>query len=130
MMLDNKILSVNQIFSLEISKLMQRVAIGYIPSPFTDIFQNQERLSSITTRSSSDYYQPFMSAKKCQQSISYTGPLIWGSIPSVVKAPLNETDYIRSYDSADPSILSHNSRVIKSFVKRMKKYSLHSIDFI
>ena len=126
LMIDNELLSVNQIFNVEISKLMQRVALDFIPSPFTDIFQNQERLSHITTRSSSNYYQPFMTTKKCQQSINYTGPFIWGSIPSDVKVPLTETDF----DSAGPSMLSRNARVVKSFTKRMKKYSLQSIDFI
>ena len=123
---ENKILSVNQTFHLEISKLMQRVAIGFVPSPFTNIFENQERSLSVTTRSASNYYQQFMSAKKCQQSISYTGPLIWGNIPSDVKVSMAAIDS----DRTDQSITTFNESSIKSFAKGMKSYSLQSIDFI
>ena len=130
LMCENKILSVNQIFHLEISKLMQRVVIGFIPSPFTDIFENQERSLSINTRSSSNYYQRFMSTQKCQQSISYTGPLIWGSIPSDVKVSMTDNDLFHLSDRTDQLTLTYNESSIKSFAKRMKTYSLQDVAFI
>ena len=130
LMIENKILSINQIFHLEISKLMQRVALNFIPSPFTDIFQNQERTLSMTTRSSSSYFQPLMFAQKCHQSISYTGPLTWGIVPSNIKVSLNNADFVISSYQNDALISSHKVRLLKTFTKRMKKYSLRNIDFI
>ena len=121
-MIENKLLSNNQIFHLEISKLMQRLELDFIPSPFVEIFKNQERSSSMSTRSSSSYFQSFMFAHKCQQCISYSGPLTWGTVPTDVRVSQNETDLIISSDRWDPAVLDRKSRLMKNFTKKNESF--------
>ena len=52
-MIENNIPSVNQIYNLEVGKLMQKLALGTIPPPFIDMFESQIRESSMVTRSAS-----------------------------------------------------------------------------
>ena len=52
-MIENNIPSVNQIYNLEVGKLMQKLALGIIPPPFIDMFGSQIRESSMVTRSAS-----------------------------------------------------------------------------
>ena len=85
-MKENKLLSVNQIYELEISKIMQKLALGVIPTPFQNIFRDQVRVSgTTTTRSATIFNQGSSHTQKCAQSIRCTGPKIWNRIPQDVR---------------------------------------------
>ena len=132
LMNENKILSVNQIFHLEIAKIMQRVTLKTIPVPFTDIFQNQLRTTTMVTRCSSNFFQLFTSFQKCQQSISYTGPKIWNALPLDIKgSPEMDTPNQQDNPSIDNDSLFSPSITpfMKQFKNRMKKFALESLDF-
>ena len=87
LMKEQQLLSVNQIYQVEVGKFMHRVNLGSIPKPFTDMFDSQLKRYGVRTRSSSDYFSAFFSKTRCQQSITYEGPVIWNNIPSSVKQP-------------------------------------------
>ena len=53
LMKENKLLSVNQIYHLEVAKVMQKYSLKTIPAPFFDIFERQIRTSQTRTRSGS-----------------------------------------------------------------------------
>ena len=48
---EQNILSVNQIFNVEIAKLMQRLHLGEAPNAISNIFTDQRRLLNVQTRS-------------------------------------------------------------------------------
>ena len=75
-MKEHKLLSVNQIYNVEISKLMQRLALGTIPAPFNVIFQDQIRTPCSSTRSATIVNRGSSKSLKCAQSVRCTGPKI------------------------------------------------------
>ena len=54
-MKENHLMSVNQIYHLEVSKIMQRVVLEVAPKPITLLFENQVRTHSTRTRSASHH---------------------------------------------------------------------------
>ena len=130
-MISQKLLSVNQIFNLEVGKFMQRLALEIIPIPFLSMFSDQERVSERETRSASIYFQPHTSKSKCKQSIRFTGPLIWNAIPNAVKKSTNEMldnrVFVRNSEQLDRNATWLPT---KTFAKKMKAHALQNIDFI
>ena len=112
---------------------MKRVTLKTIPTPFIDIFENQLRTTKMITRFSSDFFPLYTSFQKCKQSISYTGPKIWNSIPIDVKdiPELGISNDLENSSIEQDSILDLNNKLfITQFKKRMKKFSLDNVDFI
>ena len=54
-MKENKLMSVNQIYHLEVGKVMQRVVLEVAPKPITLLFENQIMNRSARTRSASHF---------------------------------------------------------------------------
>ena len=54
-MKENNLMSVNQIYHLEVSKIMQRVVLEVAPKPITLLFENEVRTHSTRTRSASHF---------------------------------------------------------------------------
>ena len=126
LMKEHKLLSVNQIFHLEISKIMQRVVLQTIPSPFTRVFENQYGPSSIYNRSSSAISRCSARNNKSMQALRYAGPLAWNAIPlSVKKTPASNADQILT----DQQVLKYDTLPLKAFVKNMKAHALFNIEF-
>ena len=128
LMSENKILSNNQIYHLEVAKIMQRVTLNSIPAPFIDIFKNQTRPSRMVTRCSSRYFQLSTVFQKCKQSISYNGPFIWNTVPVGVK--INRYNSSLEHDLTGPLHCDLMKPLIKKFKKSMKKHALINISFI
>ena len=53
----------NQIYQVEVGKVMQRVTIESIPKPFTDMFDSQLKIYGVRIKSSSDYFIAFLQRK-------------------------------------------------------------------
>ena len=119
-MKEHNILSVNQIFHLEVSKIMQKHSLKSIPAPFLKIFQARTRTSSTSTRSGTSVIPAPSSTLKCAQSIRCIGPKIWNNVPKEIRfMPTNNTDL--------SNLLPHP---LKSFVLKMKGHAIQNIDFI
>ena len=135
-MIENNIFqSINQIYNLEVGKLIQKLALGIIPPPFINMFESQIRESSLVTRSASHYFQPVMSKQKCKQSIKYAGPIIWNGIPENMKKCVQvdfNCDLSDQLEQDDDSL--HNTRnsllLLKPFCKRMQSYAINNVEFI
>ena len=126
LMVEQSILSVNQIYHAEIGKVMQRLALGTIPAPFVTMFNSQLRNSGMSTRSSSEYYQAYTNKLKCQQSLRYQGPVIWNSIPASIKQPPSVLT-----DNVDDRLSNANPiQHLNSFKKRIKQFASQNINFI
>ena len=67
-MKENKLMSVNQIYHLEIAKIMQKYSLNDIPSPFMDMFRGRERQSTMRSRSDSTFVQAPSRTQKYMQS--------------------------------------------------------------
>ena len=128
LMKENEIMSVNQIFHSEIAKIMRRVDLNTIPTPFIDIFKNQRRTATMVTRCSSNLFQSFTSFQKCKPSISYTGPYIWNSLPVELKSITTNDEPINEYVSETSD--KYGKSFISKFMKKMKKFVLNNINFI
>ena len=119
-MKENNLLSVNQIYHLEVSKVMQKLALKSIPAPFYDIFKKLTRTSSTTTRSGATIIPGSSSTAKCAQSIRCTGPKIWNKIPREIRFTLLN----------DSNSDNQNATRLKPFTSKMKAFVLNEIDFI
>ena len=117
-MKEHSILSVNQIFHLEISKLMHKIMLNIAPKALVSIFQNQTRAVNAQTRSSNFFNLPNYSSVKCRQSLKYMGPLIWNDLPSTCK-----------WDTKDNSIL-HDPMNFNSFLTRTKSHCISEVPYI
>ena len=118
-MKENKLLSVNQIYHLEVAKLMQKYALRTIPLPFIDIFDNQTRTSRTRTRSNSTIVPGPSATQKCAQSIRCVGPKIWNSLPND----------IRFYHMPNDIFFDPTPLPLKSFITGMKHYALNEVSF-
>ena len=119
-MKENKLLSVNQIYNVELAKLMQKHALGTLPAPFTDIYRDQLRLSQIQSRSATQVIQPTARFTKCEQAVRCTGPKVWNNIPNDIKYTLN----------VNGSPLMDRPQKLGPFVSKIKAYAISSINFI
>ena len=81
LMKDNNILSVNQMYTFEVAKNMQRLALKDVPNSFLSIFDPQFRIPNMSLRSTSNYLPAPSSSDKAQQCIRFTGPNIWNKLP-------------------------------------------------
>ena len=118
LMKEHNLPSVNQIYHLEIAKLMQKHALNITPSPIGDIFNSQSRISTVHTRSNISINPGQSRTLKCEQSIRCTGPKVWNSLPSDLKFLSNTT---------------HTNSIplpFFSFRKKMKSYVITDTDFI
>ena len=119
LMKEHKLLSVNQIYHLEVSKIMQKYSLKSIPAPFYDIFENQTRTSRTRTRSASSVVRAASSTSKCAQSIRCTGPLIWNALPND----------IRFAQSQNGELSAHRPLPLKTFIAGMKRYAIDNVSF-
>ena len=119
LMKENKLLSVNQIYHLEIAKIMQKYTLKTIPIPFLKIFEGQIRTSRTRTRSASSIAIAPSSTLKCAQSIRCTGPKIWNALPNNVRFIASENNGL-----SDQIPLP-----LKDFIPGMKRYAIENISF-
>ena len=122
-MKENNLLSVNQIFNLEVSKLMQKVALGTATPAFLTLFRNQKKKNEINSKSITNFTQGVPGSTKCGQSISFLGPQIWNLLPSVVKKKGAYDENTRD-NSVYASPLNFDI-----FLKKLKTYAFQ-FDFI
>ena len=116
-MKEYKLLSVNQIYHLEVAKIMQKYTLKAIPSPFFDIFQI--RTSQTRTRSASSIVRAPSATLKCAQSIRCTGPQVWNSLPN----------NIRFEPSLDDEVFDQVPLPLNKFIAGMKRYAIENIPF-
>ena len=119
LMKENGLLSVNQIYHLEVAKLMQKLALKSIPSSFNYIFQGQTRSSRTSTRSGTSINQAQSSTEKCAQAIRCSGPKIWNNLPRLIR-----------FSSSPEDEIINNPIPMNPFTKNMKKFAMNEIDFI
>ena len=119
LMKENKLLSVNQIYHLEVAKVMQKYSLKTIPAPFFDIFERQIRTSQTRTRSGSTVVRAPSSTQKCAQSIRCIGPQIWNALPNS----------IRFLPSENNDLSNHLPLPLKQFIPGMKKYAIENVPF-
>ena len=119
LMKENNLLSVNQIYHLEVAKIMQKYTLKKIPSPFLEIFESQIRTSRTRTRSASYLVPASSSTQKCAQSIRSTGPQIWNALPNDV----------RFLSSESIELSAQVPMPLKKFNVAMKRYAIENISF-
>ena len=112
-MKDNNLLSLNQIYHIEIAKLYHKLENGTIPECFKQLFENQNRATGVNTRSHSNYFQPFCRINLTQQAFNVQGPKIWNAIPIDIK-------------------MDSNGQCLEEviFKKNIKEYAINHIDYI
>ena len=81
----SNLMSINQMYHSEISKLYYKLGNGTNPDCFRQLFVNQIRAAievcySIRTRSSSNHFQPFGWIRLTQQAFNFQDRNIWNSI--------------------------------------------------
>ena len=120
LMKEHKLLSVQQIFNVELAKVMQKQTLGTLPAALSSIFIEQTRLTQIQSRSATQVSQPPTRFIKCEQSIRCTGPKVWNSLPNDIK-----------YKTTDRNGVLFNTPIdFVPFKSAVKKYALSNIDFI
>lgn len=122
-MKENNILSVNQIFHLEVSKIMQKVALGTATPAFLSLFGNQKKTNEIMSKAITNFTQGVPGSTKCGQSISFLGPSVWNSLPSAIK---KKGTY--GVNTRDNSVLAEPLK-FDIFLSKIKKHAFQ-FDFV
>ena len=122
-MRENQLLSVNQIYHVEISKIMQKVALGIGPMAFQNLFLKQIKVSEIGSGTISNFIQGAASSVICSQSICCTGPLIWNALPNPVKKKDTASDQFPH------STISSEPLSVGFFIQKLKNYAIDNIEF-
>ena len=112
-MKENNFHSVNQIYTIELAKVMQKHTLGCLPEPFSPIFKDQTRQTRINSRSAVNVIPASTRFTKCDQAIRCTGPKAWNCLPRNLKLD-TENKPLR----------------LGIFIPKLKQYALTSIDFI
>ena len=120
LMKENKLLSVNQIYNIELAKIMQKHTLGSLPESFTPIFKDQTRLTQMQSRSAINIIPASTRFIKCEQAIRCTGPKAWNCLPNDLKFSLSD----------DSSLNPIEPLPLRPFVTKLKSYALTSVDFI
>ena len=81
------LLSIEQIYKLEIGKFMFRYNANQLPTSFIKYFISIESIHSYLTRLSKqqNYFLPRYRLQQSQKLISYTGAKLWSEIPKNIK---------------------------------------------
>ena len=93
-MKSQKLVSINQLFVKETSKLMFQFFNNGLQSWFKCLFKT--KISNyVRTRQTSDLYQSFCRLSTTQQSLKYKGPLVWNQLPLELR---NSCKTLKSFD--------------------------------
>jgi hypothetical protein len=82
----HNILSVNDLFQLEVSSIMYSYHNNSLPCCFTDMFSTFSSIHSINTRNKYNFQLPPCRKSIASQSIRITGPNVWNKLPNSIKA--------------------------------------------
>ena len=85
------LLTIDEIYTLEISKFMFRYSISTLPSSFDEYFRNIEHHYNTRTKTNSSLDLPRPRTDFGKQSVKYNGVKIWNEIPSAIR---NASSYI------------------------------------
>ena len=93
-MKSQKLLSINQLFVKETSKLMFQFFNNGLQSWFKCLFKTKKS-NYVRTRQTSDLYPSFCRLSTTHQSLKYKGPLVWNQLPLELR---NNCKTLKSFD--------------------------------
>ena len=114
-MAENKILSLNQLFTKEIAIVQQKLESDCLPKHFKDLYANLQNNSSIVTRSRSTYNPSFCRSLYFRQNITHIGPKIWNNVPERTR-----------FDFSNDTVVLYD---IKKFKTVIHEYCTSSVPF-
>lgn len=82
----NKVLKLNDIYELHLSKFMFLNSNGMLPTSLSHHFCPNRDVHSYNTRQRHDFHLPFNKNKRTANSIQYKGPLLWLNTPPSIKS--------------------------------------------
>ena len=87
-MQQNHILTINQLFEIELACFMHRYDHGKLPLACQVLLKNNSKSSKTKlrqTRSNSEYFPAYCRINLTMLSIKYKGPVQWNKIPSSIR---------------------------------------------
>ena len=79
-----KILSIDDLYTIETGKFMFSLKHKSVPQCFYDLFKLNNEVHSVSTRNSNSFFLPFYSKTLTQQSIQFSGVKVWNSLPKAI----------------------------------------------
>ena len=104
-MKDFKILSIDQLFLLEIGLAMFKLYNNSFPTALTNLFT--PTTTAMTTRSRNKYTLSAPRIQLTKQSFNYKGPTIWNKIPDEIKYSNRSEGSFRSFKDFKTHLKSH-----------------------
>ena len=112
-MVDQRLLSIDQLLFFEIAIDMYKIHNKMLPDCFTELFASPSHC--MTTRSRNQFSSERPRIQLTKQAINFKGPFIWNKIPNSVK-----------YCSADDVTLATQFRSFQSFKVNLKDFILNT----
>ena len=81
-----QLLSIFELYQLRLAMFMYSCHKEILPSSLTRYFSFNYETHSYFTRSSNDFYIPFVRTTTSQNTIYYAGPKLWNSLPASLKS--------------------------------------------
>ena len=81
-----QVLIIFDIYTLQVSQFMFKVTFCLLPSNFVTYFQINSAVHFYNTRHLRDYHISSIRTAKRLKTLRHSGPLIWNSLPSEIRA--------------------------------------------
>jgi len=94
------VLTIFDIYALQVSQFMFKVTFNLLPSSLVTYFQINSAVHSYNTRHFQDYHISSVRTAKRLKTLRHSGPRIWNSLPSEIKAINNFHSFTRSVKSS------------------------------
>ena len=93
-------LQINEIYELELAKLMHKVANNNVPNALNNIFQRPRETQHLTRGASNrEFIIPYIQTLIGEKMLSYQGPKLWQNIDPLLKANSYKT-FAKNYKKA------------------------------
>ena len=91
-----KLLKLNNIYKLEVSKLMYKFRSKSLPICFNEYFVLPSKVHSYSTRfvTGENYFLTHFNKSNSQRSIRYQGPKIWNELPADIRNIAQKNKYV------------------------------------
>jgi len=94
------VLTIFDIYTLQVCQFMFKVTFNLLPSSLVTYFQINSAVHSYNTRHLQDYHISSIRTAKHLKTLRLSGPRIWNSLPSEIKAINNFHSFTRSVKSS------------------------------
>jgi hypothetical protein len=91
-----QMLTLQDMFNMEIAKFMYQNSTGELPRPLQEHFISNINIHTHNTRQKNDFHMRRLTTLTAMKNLEHSGPKIWSKIPPSVKTLNNITRFVKA----------------------------------